>query len=87
MAPASALVAVTVLPAAGGMINRSGDTVADGMTMSLQCGRGTAGTDCVGFGVAGSHALACTSCRQRSHGDPDEHGLQDRARVSPPYRR
>ena len=57
VAPASALVTVTVLAAAGGVINRPGDAVADGMTMSLQSGSGTAGTDWVGFGVGGRVVL------------------------------
>ena len=57
VAPASALVTVTVL-AAGGVINRPGDAVVDGMTMSLQSGSGTAGTDWVGLGVR-AVLLAC----------------------------
>ena len=60
VAPASALVTVTVLSAAGGVINWPGDAVAEGMTMSLQSGSGTAGTDCVGCGVGGRVVL--TAC-------------------------
>lgn|GEM_PF-3661640 len=60
MAPASALVTVTVLEAAGGVINKPGEAVADGMTMSPQSGGGTAGTDWVGFGV-GDRAVPTAS--------------------------
>jgi hypothetical protein len=53
VAPFSALVTVTVVAAAGGVINRSGGAVAAGMMTARQSGIDTGGALCVGFGVGG----------------------------------
>ncbi len=68
MAPASALVTVTVSTAGGGVISTSPGGVTEGMAIALQPGMGTAGEACVGRGVSagivvvvGAHPAASVS--------------------------
>ncbi len=68
MAPASALVTVTVSTAGGGVISASPGGVTEGMAIALQPGMGTGGAACVGRGVragivvvVGAHPAASVS--------------------------
>ena len=60
VAPVSALVTVTVLTEAGGVINASGDDVTDGMATDLQAGMGTG--EAVSVGLGGGMSIELGVC-------------------------